>query len=478
MVDTKGGFYRFINTTVPTDGCNLHCEYCYVEQRGDGEWLKIEERKNPFQYSIEHMLQALTLERMGGVCMFNIAGSGETLLCPGIVQISEGLLRHGHYVAIITNLTIRKRVEEFCAFPKEYKDRLFFKVSFHYAELKKRNMLNIFADNVLTLKNNNISFCVEIVASDYILEYLDEIKEFSMERFGALPHVLTGREEKTDRKTFKRISSRLSPAEYERVWKSFDSGLFNYQQRAYEVPHREFCYAGDYTGILMLDSGQFGPCPGTKKVTNLFENIDEPIMFAPMGGACPFPACFCGFFLHVLAGVSRDYDPGVMFHAFRDRKCKDGSSWLTPSIFEAFSHRCSEFHEPYSADKELFLDTLMKMSYGQDVFINESEEYFRLIRIVGDAFRKKRWNKIAIYGMGAVGMYFKEIFSLAGAEIVYCIDRNYRNIQTDCSVLSPDEVLPTVDAVIVTVYGDFTKIAQKLRKNVNLCAVSIVTLID
>lgn len=478
MVDTKGGFYRFINTTVPTDGCNLRCEYCYVKQRGDEDLLEIEAGKQRFRYSIEHMMLALSVERMGGICMFNIAGSGETLLCPDIVQITEGLLANGHFVALITNLTIRSRVTELCLLPQEYRDRLFFKVSFHYRELKRRNMLDSFAENVHMLKNHGISFSVEIVASDYALDDVDEIKSFSLAMFGAMPHVLTGRDEHTDRKTFKRSSSRLSQEEYDRVWSSFDSGLFEYQQHAYDIPHREFCYAGVYTGTLMLDSGNFSPCPGTRKVTNFFENIDEPILFAPVGRACPFPSCFCGFFLHVLAGVSRGYDPGVWFYNFRDRDCEDGSHWLTPSIREAFSHRCSEYHQPYSADKELFLDAFMRTAYQQLEPVQTPEERTELALIVGRALRGKGWNKIAIYGMGAAGKWLKGICELAGIEVAYGIDRRFTDIQSDCPILSPDAALPEVNAIIVTAYGDFTYIAPNLRKKIDAPVVSIVTLID
>ena len=470
------GIYRFINVDIPTVGCNLRCEYCYIRQHGDEETLlEIDPQRKRFLYPVDHMIKALSAERMGGICMFNISGSGETLLCPEILEITEGLLKNGHYVALINNCTVREKIEQMAAMPEDYRSRLFFKVSFHYRELKKRKMLEEFADNINLLKKSGIGFSIEIVSNDYVLDELDELKEFSMTHFGALPHVLTGRDERVEG-TRLRIRTRLSPEEYHRVWSSFNSDLFAYQQREYDIPHREFCYAGVYTGTLSLGTGNFTPCPGTKKITNIFEDIEDQIRFVPVGRACPFPNCYCGFFLHVLAGVSREYDPGVFFHQFRDRVCSDGSCWLTPTIREAFSHRCSEYNQPYPKDKAFYLDLLMRKVYkGLDP---SEEEMSELIRIVAGYLKARAFHKVAVYGMGVLGNWLMKILLTAGIEVVCAMDRRFSEIECDVPVLSPDDALPAIDAVIVSVFSEFTNIAPKLREKTPSPIISIVDLAD
>ncbi|MDR2594953.1 MAG: radical SAM protein [Fibromonadaceae bacterium] len=469
------GIYRFINTNIPTVGCNLRCEYCYIKQRGnENTMLKIDNSKQLFRYSVEHMIKALTVKRLGGVCMFNISGSGETLLCPEIVEITEGLLKNGHYVALINNCTIRSRIEQLAKLPPDYRARIFFKVSFHYRELKRKNMLESFANNVHLLKNSGIGYSIEIVSNDYVLEELEELKEFSISYFGALPHVLTGRDEQIVG-TYPRIQTRLSPEEYNSVWSSFDSDLFSYQQKAYDLPHSEFCYAGVYTGTLLLETGDFHPCPGTKKVTNFFEDIDNHIEFVPMAHSCPFHHCFCGFFLHVLAGVSREYDPDVYFYQFRDRLCPDNSTWLTPTIREAFSHRCSEYHQPYSTDKAYYIDLLMRKIYKG---INPSpEEETELVRIVEKYLTQKGYRKIAIYGMGLIGEWLIKLLQVANIDVVCGIDRRWAEIKSNIAIQAPEDVIPSADAVIVSVYAEFTNIAPLLRKKNIMPIISITEVV-
>ncbi len=405
--------------------------------------------------------------------MFNISGSGETLLCPEIVEITEGLLRNGHYVALINNCTVTNRIQQLAAMPASYKERLFFKVSFHYRELRKRKMLMDFVINVNLLKTAGIAYSIEIVSNDCILDDLDELKEFSMRNFGALPHVLTGRDEYVAG-TYPRSKTKLTHDEYNAIWASFDSDLFAYQQRDYDIPHREFCYAGVYTGTLLLSTGDFTPCPGTRKVTNFFEDLESRIRFLPMGHSCPFPNCYCGFFLHVLAGVARDYDPGVYFRQFRDRLCTDGSYWLTPSIREAFSHRCSEYHEPYAPAKEFYINLLMRKVYkGTDP---SGEESAKLALIVRENLSAKGYRKAAIYGMGVMGQWLANILTTAGIEIVCGIDRRFAEIKGTVPVQSPDTPIPPVDVVIVSVYAEFTNIAPSLRTKTDAVILSITEL--
>ena len=97
---------KLILCYIPTNLCNLKCEYCLVSQV-DG-W---HERKDiEFKYPIEHMIKAFSKERLGGECFINLTAQGETLLYKDIVALTKGLLEEGHSVEIITNATVTKKI--------------------------------------------------------------------------------------------------------------------------------------------------------------------------------------------------------------------------------------------------------------------------------------------------------------------------------------------------------------------------------
>lgn len=465
------GIYRFINTTVPTNGCNLRCEYCYVRQHDEEEKLRIDAREAGYVYSIPHMIAALSVERMGGVCMFNLSADGETLLSPDLFEIVLGLLRNGHYVALISNCTVTGEIEKYARLTMEEKNRLFFKASFHYRELKKRGLLNSYSKNINTLKQNSISFSVELVSNDYVLEELEEIKEFSNQEFGALPHVLGGREE-TIRGRYPKYATKLTDDEFRRVWGTFESPLFKFQDTDYLLPHNnDFCYAGVFTGTLDLQTGYFSACPGNRVITNFFSDIESPIQFLPVGNMCPFPFCFCGFFLQVLAGVCMEtYDPGYKFCEFRDRICLDGSHWLTPSIREVFSHKCSEYHKTIDERQKNIINQFLDVVYhGYNGTINPD-----IVGVAKTFFEKKKDGKVAIYGMSALGHMVKDVLRELGINVVYGVDKNYKNIVSDIQVIAPENIPDGIDVMVVTAFGDYPGIRLGLESrysNMDVCSV-------
>ena len=58
------------------------------------------------------------------------------------------LLEEGDYVMVVTNASLSKRIEQLSALPAELQKRLFYKFSYHYMELKKRNLVEKFFANV------------------------------------------------------------------------------------------------------------------------------------------------------------------------------------------------------------------------------------------------------------------------------------------------------------------------------------------
>jgi hypothetical protein len=383
-----------------------------------------------------------------------------------------GLLDMGHYLYLTTNTTIQSQIKKIVAFPMDFRERIFFKISLHYQEMKRLNMLDVFVENINMLKQSGIGYGLEIVESDYLLDDIEEIKSFCLGKFGALPHVLVGRDEEVLGSGYQDKSSCLHEDEHKRVWESFDSDLFKYQKWANKVSHQKnFNYCGVYIGTLHLDTGNFFCCPITNKTTNLFEDIEKPIRFVPTARACPFDFCYCGFFWHVIGGADRDFDPGVYFHQFRDRVCTDGSTWLTPTIREIFSHRSSEYHEPYSKEKQEFFDALMQKVYFDDEGKNDN-----MVNFIKAYCNRKRFEKVAICGMGKIGAWLLPLFIKAGVEVEYAIDKRACELGDACGlpVITPDDKPEDVDAIIVSVYSEYTAIAPHLRERTNIPIISIV----
>lgn len=134
---------RFIDCYIPVTTCTLRCHYCYITCH-----RLFEGRLPKFRYSPEQVRKALSKERLGGTCLINMCAGGETLLAQEVVDYARVLLEEGHYVMIVTNATVSKRFDEIAQFPSELTKRLFFKFSYHYLELKEKNLLDVFFSNI------------------------------------------------------------------------------------------------------------------------------------------------------------------------------------------------------------------------------------------------------------------------------------------------------------------------------------------
>lgn len=84
---------------------------------------------------------------------------------------------------------------------------------------------------------------------------------------------------------------------------------------------------------------------------------------------------------------------------------------------------------------------------------------------------------IAIYGMNYVGKALMDELKDTGVNVKYGIDRNADNIVADVDLHKPDEVLETVDAVVVTPFTSFDEIKKMLSKRLECPIFSIEDLV-
>lgn len=329
---------RFIDCVIPFRTCNLRCPYCYITHtKSFGEKLPV------FPYSAEHMGRALSAERLGGVSLINLCGEGETLLPPEVVGIVHEILKQGHYVMVVTNGTISPRFDELAALPSDYLERLFIKFSFHYLELKKRNWLDRFFDNVVKIRESGASFSVELTPSDEMIPHIDDAMALCRERVGAVCHVTVARDETTSELA---ILTHLSREEYREVWERFDSDLFRFKLSVFGQKRREFCYAGIWSATLDLVNGEMKQCYNEKPIQNIYADLSQPIRFFPVGPHCSLPHCYNAHVFMTLGVIPSV--PTPTFADMRNRVCADGSEWLQPGFKEFISRKLGDGNREWS----------------------------------------------------------------------------------------------------------------------------------
>lgn len=233
---------RFFECFVPVTACNLKCGYCYVIQRGNRS-MDIPQLK----YTVSQIGKALSKERLGGVCYFSLCGAGETLMADQIIEIVEEILRQGHYVNITSNGTLTKQFERLVSFPEDYINRLHIAFSFHYLELLRIHKLDDFFNNIKRIKNHGGSFVVQLNLCDEYEPYFEEIKVLCEKQLGALPQLVATRKENDLSRDIEYFTSHL-PEEYVAIGSQFNSPLFDYTIKNFNVNRKEFCYAGDWGG--------------------------------------------------------------------------------------------------------------------------------------------------------------------------------------------------------------------------------------
>ena len=336
---------RFIAGYFPMYLCNLSCDYCYIKHLPDYYQTN---QKDPL-YSAEHIARCLRPQRLGGICLINLTGEGETLLQPGLVQLCRLLLEEGHYLEIVSNLTVTKTLNELLRFPECLLERLTFKVSFHYRELQKKKLLEHFWNNVDSVRRSPCSFSLELMSSDEQIPMIPEIIKECELHVGAKCHVTVGRKENTVGKC---LLTDMAPEQYERTWSVFDSEMFRFKMRLLYQRRREFCYAGDWGFFLNMNTGEARSCYGQPDSQNLFKDPDCRIHFQAVGNHCIQPYCFNGHAHLALGMIPELVTP--CYSEIRNRSCENGCEWFREKTKTFFSSRLSEQNQEYSFGKKLW----------------------------------------------------------------------------------------------------------------------------
>lgn len=331
-----------IAINVPIKNCNLDCHYCYITAQ-----RQTEKGAAIFKYGPEHVAKCLSQDRLGGPCIINMTGGGETLIPPELPTYIKALLEQGHYLEIVTNGTLTARFKEIASYPKDLLLRLEFKFSLHYIELKRKNLLDKFVENVNLMRKAGCSITIECTPTDQLEPYIEELKDFCITNFGAYCQLTIARNDLTNSKE---ILSQKTVDEYCKTWEQFGSTMFSFKKDIFLRKCSEFCYAGCWSLYVDLGTGMSKPCYGQMYNQNIFENPDSKIVFEPVGKHCRQPYCYNGH-AYLALGVIPELDTPT-YAAIRNRKCEDGSEWESPDLKEAFSTKLFETNELWDEKKK------------------------------------------------------------------------------------------------------------------------------
>lgn len=333
---------KLILCHVPISACNLRCQYCYITL------TKSWDAPHPkFRFSPEYIGNALSHERLGGPCFFNMCGSGETLIPSEMPVVIREILKQGHYIEIVTNGTLTARFTELATLPKELLERLSFKFSFHFSELERLGLMETFFQNIETMRGCGCSFTVELPPADNLIPRIEEIKKICRARLGALCQLTILRD---DREADIPVLSSGHLEEYYREWESFDSDMLNYKRTIFGQHQGDFCYAGAWSFYFDLVTGDARKCYSFPKQVNLYEDLSASLDFPAVGHHCPLAHCYNGHALMTFGNIPGQTN--VTYANIRNRTRADGTEWLNGKMKAFMSTKLEESNALYTKEEK------------------------------------------------------------------------------------------------------------------------------
>ena len=248
---------------------------------------------------------------------------------------------------------------------KGYHNHLHFSFSFHYVELKRKNLQDIFFKNICKVREAGCSILLQINLVDEYIPYWEDIKKLSLEFVGALPQVALTRDESDN--TFKPMT-KLSFDEYKRIGREMNSPLFEFTCKNFMVKRKEFCYAGYWSATLDMASGVLTGCYGNGFKYNIFEKPNESIPFSPIGRNC-----ICKYCINSSHFLSQGCIPSLMpLPSYGLLRNREEANWYTKEMKDFLYEQFEEVNPPIKFVKKVKFEitsVLMRISFIMRKFI-------------------------------------------------------------------------------------------------------------
>ena len=121
------------------------------------------------------------------------------------------------------------------------------------------------------------------------------------------------------------------------------------------------------------------------------------------------------------------------------------------------------------ADKKNMSDKHLALCLMMNQWVKVKQEGKDILKY----FEEKNFKRIAIYGMSYVGERLIEELKESNIKVVYGIDREAKSLYMDRELVTLDDDLKEVDAVVVTAITYFEEIAEKLEKKLECPIISL-----
>ena len=92
------------------------------------------------------------------------------------------------------------------------------------------------------------------------------------------------------------------------------------------------------------------------KLDNIYEDLNRPIKFFPIGCNCGQPHCYNGHSFLSFGDIPEMEVP--TYDKFRNRVCSDGSEWLQPEMKAFMQSKLVELHKEYTEEEKRKINTI------------------------------------------------------------------------------------------------------------------------
>lgn len=126
-----------------------------------------------------------------------------------------------------------------------------------------------------------------------------------------------------------------------------------------------------------------------------------------------------------------------------------------------------------SADKIQKIQAMSDKHFALFMMMNQWVKVKQEGKKLADYFEKKGYKRIAVYGMSYAGETLINELKDTGITVAYGIDKNANSIYADVDIVSLDDDLESVDAIVVTAITFFDEIEGLLSGKVDCSILSL-----
>lgn len=139
-------------------------------------------------------------------------------------------------------------------------------------------------------------------------------------------------------------------------------------------------------------------------------------------------------------------------------------------IGEAFDKLKNQINS-YNSEGKLYNEKIKRVFWGRLISKCKSEH-------ISKYFEKLKVKTVAVYGYGDIGASLCDLLSNSGIDVAYAIDRNSIYYYSEMKILTMEDNLPCVDAVIISLLENTIEIERSLKSKYTTGDTSIICIED